>query len=220
VQAIGWLTRLAAAPTACDQASIDEMLAAHRGKDNIFGMVADRMAVVGQNSSGLTTRPDGTFGNVALPDVRLAEVQRARCFQTDRYSVGDRGLHSVTEQPGGSDAISLPRYLALNDAAARSATEATPAERDARLLDYFKSRKTLGWVIHRFFGDPGLLVAAARYAAPEHQAAIALLRQRLTDPGFATPLSPLKRAEIEVLAAAPLDFVTCTARRAQGQKKA
>ena len=31
-------------------------------------------------------------------------------------------------------------------------------------------------------GDPGLQVAAARYADPEHQKAIALLRQRLTDP--------------------------------------
>jgi hypothetical protein len=98
-------------------------------------------------------------------------------------------------------------------------TEATPAERDARLLDYFKSRKTLGWVIHRFFGDPGLQVAAARYVAPEHQTAIALLRQRLTDPGFASALSPLERAELDVLAAAPLDFVSCIARRALGQNK-
>jgi hypothetical protein len=98
--------------------------------------------------------------------------------------------------------------------------EASAAERDTALLDYFTARKTMSWVIHRFFGDPGLAVAATRYAGPDHQAVIALLRQRLTDPGFATALSPLKRAEIEVLAAAPLDFVTCIARRAQGQKKA
>jgi hypothetical protein len=192
------------------------MLAAHRGKDNIFGKVADALPEVGVNSSGIETRANGTFSNVARPDVQLAEVQRARCFQTDRYSVGDRGLHSVTEQPRDRDAISLPRYLALNDAAARSVTEATPAERDARLLDYFKSRKTLGWVIHRFFGDPGLQVAAARHAGSEHQAAVALLRERLTDPSFSLPLNPLTRAELELLAAAPLDFVSCIARRAQG----
>ncbi|NOJ44176.1 hypothetical protein HCN58_32315 [Bradyrhizobium sp. WSM 1791] len=179
------------------------------------------MPEVGQNSSGITTRADGTFSNKPSPDIQLAEVQRARCFQTDRpYAVGDRGLHAVTEQPRHRDDISLPRYLASSDAAARSVTEATPAERDARLLDYFKVRKLMDEVIHRFFGDPGLQVAAARYVAPEHQTAIAALRERLADPGFASALSPLKRAEIEVLAAAPLDFVTCIARRAQGQKKA
>ena len=97
--------------------------------------------------------------------------------------------------------------------------EASPAERDPRLLDYFKVRKTMGAVIHRFFGDPGLQAAAARYAGPEHQTAIALLRQRLTDPDFASALSPMERAELELLAAAPLDFVSCVARRAQGQNK-
>jgi hypothetical protein len=75
-------------------------------------------------------------------------------------------------------------------------------------------------MIHRFFGDPGLQVAAPRYAGPEHQAAIALLRQRLTDPGFASALNPLERAEIDLLAAAPQDFISCIARRTQAPKKA
>jgi hypothetical protein len=221
-QGIGWTIGLAAKPTGCDLTSTNEMLAAHRGKDNIFGKLAESMPEVGQNSSGITTRPDGTFSNKPSPDVQLAEVQRARCFQTDRpYAVGDRGLHAVRERPKErGDSISLPRYLAATDDAARRVTEASAAERDTALLDYFTARKTMSWVIHRFFGDPGLEVAATRYAGPDHEAAIALLRQRLTDPGFAAALSPLKRAEIEVLAAAPLDFVTCTARRAQGQKKA
>ena len=217
VQGLGSSVGLADQPTGCEP---NEMLAAHRGKDDIFGKMADAMPEVGQNSSGVTTRADGTFSSVTPPDVKLAEVQRARCFQTDPYSVGDRGLHSVTEQPRRGD-ISLPRYLGYNDAAARSVTEAaTPADRDLRLIDYFKVRKLMGEVIHRFFGDPGLQVAAARYAAPEHQTAIALLRERLTDPGFASALSPLERAELELLAAAPQDFISCTARRAQAQKKA
>jgi hypothetical protein len=220
-QGIGWTIGLAAKPTGCDLTSTNELLAAHRGKDDIFGKLADSMPEVGQNGSGITTRADGTFSNKPSPDIQLAEVQRARCFQTDRpYAVGDRGLRAVTEQPRYRDDISLPRYLASSDAAARSVTEATPAERDARLLNYFKVRKLMGEVIHRFFGDPGLQVAAARYVAPEHQTAIAVLRERLADPGFASALSPLKRAELEVLAAAPLDFVSCIARRAQGQKKA
>ena len=145
----------------------------------------------------------------------MPRSESARCFQTDRYSVGDRGLHAVTERPREGDTISLPRYLALSDAAARRVTQASAAERDAAILGYFKSRKTLGGVIHRFFGDPGLLVAGARLAGPEHQAAITLLRERLTDPGFASALSAVERAELEVLAAAPQDFISCTARRGQ-----
>jgi hypothetical protein len=98
---------------------------------------------------------------------------------------------------------------------ARRVEEASPAQRDAALLDYFKSRKTHGETIHHFFGDPGLQVATARYAGREHQSAVALLRRRLADPGFASGVSPLERAEMELLAAAPLDFVSCTARRGQ-----
>jgi hypothetical protein len=209
---LGWAEK----PTGCDPNS---QLAAHRGKDNIFGKVADAMPEVGQNSSGITTRSDGTFSNATPRDVKLAEVQRARCFQTDKpYSVGDRGLHSVTEQPKGD--ISLPRYLGHNDAAARSVMEAAkPADRDLRLIDYFKVRKLMGEVIHRFFGDPGLRAARARLDGPEHETAIALLRERLTDPGFASALSALERAELDVLAAAPQDFISCTARRALEQNK-
>jgi hypothetical protein len=96
--------------------------------------------------------------------------------------------------------------------------EASSAERDKALLDYFKSRKSMGGVIHRFFGDPGLQVAIARYASPEHETAITLLRERLTDPGFTSGLSPLERAELRLLAATPLDFVPCVARRGAKSK--
>jgi hypothetical protein len=208
-QGIGALVGLVAKPADCD---VDTILAAHRGKDERTDMLVERMA---QQTKGLHKWPDGTFRSVAPPDVQLAEVREARCFQTDRYSVGDRGLHAVTERPRDGDTISLPRYLAMVDAAARRVGEASSAERDAALIDFFKSRKTLGQVIHRFFGDPGLQVAAGRYAGSAHQAAIALLRERLTAPGFAAALSPLERAELELLAAAPLDFISCTARRTQ-----
>ncbi len=202
-----------AKPVDCSE--MDKMLAAHRDDGGLVGMVARSMEL----PEGTYRWPDGTRSNVAPPDVQLAEVKRARCFQSQHYSVGDRGLLAVTERHEHDDTISLPRYLALGDDAARRVGEASSAERDAALVAYFKSRKTFGQVIHRFFGDPGLQVAAARYAGPEHQAAIARLRERLTVPGFASALSPLERAELELLAAAPLDFVSCVARQAQGQKK-
>jgi hypothetical protein len=163
--------------------------------------------------------PDGSFRTAGPAIVQLAEIRESRCFQTQKYSMGDRGLHALTYQPTHDDDIDLPGYLAQTDSAARSVLEASPAERDTRLLDYFNVRKTMGSVIHRFFGDPGLQEAAVRYGYYAHQTAITMLRQRLTDPGFASALSPLERAELEVLAAAPLDFISCTARRAQLKKQ-
>jgi hypothetical protein len=206
-QGLASMAGLAAKPTDCTD--VDEMLAPYRGQEGLIGRLAEATRL----PEGIHRLPGGGFTSVGLPKAWLAEVRDARCFQTEGYSVGDRGLHSVTEQPGRD--ISLSRYLYQLDIAARSAAEATPAERDTRLVNYFEIRKALGEVIHRFFGDPGLEVAAARYAAPDHQAAIALLRERLTDPGFAPALNPLARAEIELLAASPADFISCVARRAQ-----
>jgi hypothetical protein len=68
-------------------------------------------------------------------------------------------------------------------------------------------------VIHRFFGVPGLTVARTHYDTTAHHAAVTVLRERLTDPGFGSGLSPLERAELDLLAADPLEFVSCTARR-------
>jgi len=162
--------------------------------------------------------PDGSFRSVAPPEVLLAEVRRERCFQTDAYSVGDRGLHAVTEQPKQGDEISLPRYLAQEDAAARRVAKASSFELDDAIVAYFQSRKMFGKVIHRYFGDPGLEVAAARYAGPAHQTAIARLRGRLTFIDFESALSPREQAEIKLLAADPQDFISCVARHGPKSK--
>lgn len=218
-QGIAWNFGLAAKPTDCDD-GYEKTLAAHRGKNSIFGKIADAMPEAGLDSkTGIYTRLDGSFSNVPRPDDVLREVQRARCFHTDRGpSVGD--LRPVTEQRGRDDAISLPRYLTYNDNAARNVMDSAPASRDLRIVEYFDVRKLMSETIHRFFGDPGLQIAAARAVGPDHEGAIAFLRQRLSDPGFASKLGPLKRAEAEILVAAPQDFVSCIARRGPGQKKA
>jgi hypothetical protein len=208
---VGSAFGLAAEPAGCSEM---DLLGPHRGKDGLLGKLAESAA---QKTYGLYKWPDGTFRSAAPPDIQLAEVREARCYQTESYAAGDRGLYAVTHEPRSRDDISLPGYLAHTDAAARSVALASPAERDPRLLEYFEVRKTMGFVIHRFFGDPGLQLAAAHNGGPEHQAAIALLRQRLADPGFASALNPVERAELELLAADPLDFVSCTARRAQGK---
>ena len=193
------------------------MLAAHSGDDGLVGQIAKSMT---EAPEGMYVVSPGTFTNVAPPRVQLAEVQRGRCFQ-HRALLGGRPRSAL----GDGAAEEARRHLPPPLSGSRATTprdawrEASPAERDAAFSTISKSRKTMGQVIHRFFGDPGLQVAAARYAGPEHETAIALLRQRLTDPGFASALGPMERAELELLAAAPLDFVSCVARRAQGQNK-
>ena len=216
VKGLSWAAGLAERPTGCDPASI---LAAHRGEDGLFGKMADAMPEAGTTRNGITYGQDGTFSSVTPLAVKLAEILRARCYQTDPYSVGDRGLHSVTDRPDGD--ISMPRYLGYNDAAARNVTEAaTPADRDLRLLDYFKVRKLMGETIHRFFGEPGLQMEVEQVSTPDHQAAITLLGGRLADSGFLSKLSPVERAEAALLTTAPQDFIPCTARRSYGQQKA
>jgi LemA protein len=202
-QGLGGLVGVSEMPADCRD--LEKKLKAHSNDGGFIGNVAASMS-------------EGTFRSGAPPLVQLREIQDGRCFQTESYSVGDRGLHSVTEQPKEGDTISLPRYLASGDAAAQRVVEATSELRDARLVDYFKVRKTTSWVIHRFFGEPGLQEAAVRYGYYAHQTAVAMLRQRIADPDFAPTLRGLERAELDVLAAAPMDFISCTARRAQSQK--
>jgi hypothetical protein len=214
LQGIGWLAGLAEKPTGCEEDMIDGMLAAHEGEDNILGMLVAQRADV---RDGIKTfnEGDGTFSSAEAPDAELAEVKLERCFQTDNYSVGDRGLHSIYERPSEGETISLTRYLMLLDAAAARVSEAPASARDAAILEYFEARKQLGMVIHRFFGDPGLNVAGVRFTLAQHQAAVALLRERLSDPAFAKELDPLARAELDLLAKVPQDFISCTARRSQ-----
>jgi Zn-dependent protease with chaperone function len=196
-----------------DCSKMMKAFAEHRDDGGLVGYVARGMSAP---LTGLYRWPDGSLRSTPPPDPRIARVRAERCFALSPYSVGDRGLHAVTEPE--REGISLPRYLAEGDAAARRVGEASAAKRDDALLAYFRARMTLVEVIHRFFGDPGLPVAMARYAGPEHQAAIALLRERLADPDFAPTLDPLGRAEIELLAAAPQDFIPCLARRGPNGK--
>jgi hypothetical protein len=208
---IGSLINLAERPTDCGEEMMSELLAHHRGRGGVHGQLAETMAH--QAERGMPRRGDGTFSNVAPASVKAAEVRSARCFQTSVYKVGDRGLHSVTEQPAAEATISLPRWLAHSNAVAERVVDASPALRDAALLAYLKTRKSHGEVIHRFFGVPGLTVARTHYDTTSHRAAVTILRERLIDPGFGSGLSPLERAELDLLAADPLEFVSCTARR-------
>ncbi len=154
----------------------------------MLGMMADSMA--GQ-TEGMHAWSDGTFSNCrAARDAARRGAKRA--LLPDRPLLGRRPRPPLgDEQPRKATPSRSRDSWRMATTWPRGAWRRPPRpQRDAALLDYFKSRKTLGEIIHRFFGDPGLQVATARYAGPEHQSAVALLRQRLTDPGFASALSP------------------------------
>jgi Zn-dependent protease with chaperone function len=203
----GTLVGLTQMPTDCGEAAMNEMLVPWRGEAGRVGKPADAAARQDGGAAGVFSERSTS------PEGKLAEVSRRHCFQTRPYAVGDRGLHSINKQPVRGEMFSLSRWLAHGDAVARRVEDAPPELRDAALLDYFKHRKTHGETIHRHFGAPGLEAASARYAEPAHMNAIERLRQRLADARFASGLSPLERAEIELLAAHPHDFISCTARR-------
>ena len=188
MQGLGSVVGLAAKPTGCSE--MDKMLAAHRGEDGLIGKLAESMAEQTKGMYDVARRDLQKRCAAGRPACR---GPGARCFQTEL--LGGRPRSARGDRAAGSDEISLPRYLAYGDAAARRVAEASSAERDSRSSRLFQSPQDDRQVIHRFFGDPGLQVAAARNAGPEHQTAIALLREQLTVPGFASALNAMERAD-------------------------
>jgi Zn-dependent protease with chaperone function len=140
MQGMGGLIGLSANPTACSE--MDKMFAAHRGDAGLIGMLAKSMT---DPPEGMYVVSPGTFTNVKPPEVRLAEVRAGRCFHTDSYSVGDRGLLAVTEQhrhdkrslspatwPGATTPRDVWARLPPPSATPPSSTSSSPANRWAK----------------------------------------------------------------------------------------
>lgn len=158
---------------------------------------------------------------------RLAALtpSQARCFQTDIYSVGDRGLHALRspqpervesyvtgKQPGSSDIV-IERYLAARIMSIRAIEVRDPAGRDQARLDYVRTRKILMEVVHRFFGEPGLDLMQRSYDSPDDRAILAALRagREAGTLSFA-PTEDRLRGEVDFLVASPDEFIPCVAR--------
>ena len=204
------LIGMGAMPADCED--IDVEFAMPRGEGGLMGLPANGFA---HRSSRDYKWPDGSRRSYPPPEVAAAQVRAERCFQTDHYSVGDRGLHAVSEKPSEHETISLPRWLAITEWAAQAVMTASPERRDEALKAYVKDRKTKMEVIHRFFGEPGLAAASEAFAGPSHQDAIKVLSSRLTDRRFTSGLGAVDAAEMHLLAESPEDFISCVARRAR-----
>ena len=214
-QGIGWLVGVAEEPTGCGNDFMERIIAKHGGVNRIVGWPGFKSV----QETMISKASEDTFRSGRSPAEQLTETRGDHCFQTDRYSVGDRGLHSIHETSGPQSEISFPRYLAFTDAAAERVLAASPAQRDAALLSYFRQRKVLGEVIHRFFGKEGLAAANSHFVEAPNQDAVKILRARSSDPGFTSNLNAMERAELELLVANPTDFVSCVARHEKTDDK-
>lgn len=160
----------------------------------------------------------GQRKRAAIEHLSASDPVEARCFATDYYAVGDRGLHRF-HQPDAklieafadgdkhrTSDVDLERYLGIHLRSVRDVERATPAQRDQALLAYVRTRKIMLEVIHRFFDDEGLAVAQAAYEGPRDQAIVASLRN------VASPNDGRSRREIDLMTQAPHDFIPCVAR--------
>jgi hypothetical protein len=129
MQGMGGLIRGAAKPLDCSE--LFKTLGEHSGDDGLIGKIARSMT---EAPEGMYVERPGTFTNVPPPMVQLAEVQRGRCFRTEGYAVGDRGLHAVTEQPREHDDISLSPATWLGATTPRAAWARLPPPGATRLL--------------------------------------------------------------------------------------
>ena len=196
----------------CDIERIDRMFEGQEEMDGVIGLTARAMAEEARRREerGDYDLGGGVFSNVAPANIAAAKVREGRCFQRERYAVGDRGLHSVGEKIRGGG--SLERFLQGLPTSAADVFAASPTELDAALQSYVERRQTLIEVAHRFYGEPGLRAMLSAYAGPDHQQVVDRLAARMKDARFAASLPPVRRAEYELLVAAQTDFVTCTAR--------
>jgi hypothetical protein len=204
-----------ALPTACGEAQVEAALGEHRGQDTPMGRLADAAP---RNMFGTFSMSGGD----AAPgqDAAAARVAAERCFITETYAVGDRGLRQVDTAADPHDDISVVRYLATLEKSALRVGAAAPGELDAELVAYVDQRSLLTQVIHRFFGEPGLRVAAEAFASPAHRQAVARLGERLPAAEFRGGLGPVALAEMQLLAASPADFLPCAARQVAGRPPA
>ncbi|MDQ3557958.1 MAG: M48 family metalloprotease [Pseudomonadota bacterium] len=164
----------------------------------------------------------GSFiGAVDGQAIAAADPEAARCFATDRYSVGDRGLYALDGSPIANGAhapseISMDRYLGYKrDAVARVAAAQGDALGPA-LRAYVETRELMLTVTHRFFGEPGLRALQESYASPGDVAVLELLAARFDAGDPALRAEPATAAKIRFLVSSPADFVPCQARQQVG----
>lgn len=152
---------------------------------------------------------------------------QARCFATERYSVGDRGLKKlnpldpklvdayVRRKGPDSSGIVPERTMGWREQSVRAVAAANYGDLDAKLAAYVTMRKTVTEVMHRFYGEPGLRLVLDTYDSRDDRAVLDTLRRRLRDRAPALIADGRIAAEMEFLVSAPDSFIPCVARALQ-----
>ena len=197
------------APVNCE-VETGRQLAEYQGKKSFIGQAIAMMATPGKGTYAL---PGGGFTTVMPDSLKLEMARKNVCFNSARYSVGDRGLHRIDEPDRGHNSdISITRYMGFIARSVSNVEAVGPQHRDTMLKSYVGTRKAMIEVTHRFYGEPGLDMAMSAYSAREHTAIVETIRERLSDPDFTAKMTPLERADYELLTSQPDQFITCVAR--------
>lgn len=174
---------------------------------------------------------EGQRARAELDRLAALSPMEARCFTTEAYSVGDRGLQALgpprpdriayyaDDKGATSSDVVIERYLAIRLRTIRAIATSDPTTRDRARLAYVRTRKIMLEIAHRFFGEPGLDLMRRTYDGPDDRAILADLRAGRE--GGTLPFAPTAdrlRGEIDLLVASPNDFIPCTAQTPRPQR--
>jgi Zn-dependent protease with chaperone function len=174
------------------------------------GLIADEARAGSYHLGG------GRFSNVPPEALKLAQVERERCFITARYRPGgNRSDNRVMSLKETMTNVSFDGFMRTVTGSAFVVQIGEAGARDGQLHDYVETRTSILQAIHLFYGDQGLAHAQAAFAEPDHRAVVAEIGDRLTDPTYRNGLSPLDLAHHRLLVAEPAGFVPCVAKIGQ-----
>jgi hypothetical protein len=80
------------------------------------------------------------------------------------------------------------------------------------LLSYVETRKSMLFVMHRFFGNAGLEVIGRAYDSAEDRQILDRLRQRLASDAPLLRENQRRARDMEFLVSSPNEFIPCLAR--------
>jgi Zn-dependent protease with chaperone function len=164
------------------------------------GQVAD------QARAGLWHTGGGTFSNVAPDAAKIDYVKANRCL-IENFREMQSTVYPVDQEVHRE--YSMAKYISTVERVRAEAASASAEDLDNRLISYVTTRDLISGATWNMFGDAGYQMAQQAFSAPAHDALLAQIGVRMSDPTFVAKLKPVQRAEFEVVTANPDDFVIC-----------
>jgi Zn-dependent protease with chaperone function len=163
------------------------------------GTIAD------QARAGMWHTGGSTFSSEAPDEAKIEYVKANRCFISHFRPMQSR-VRGLDEVDGD---YSMANFLQSVERSRAEAETAPPDQQDDRLISYVQTRELIVGATWNLYGEAGQHMAESAFATPPHRAVLQKLGTRMSDPAFVAKLEPLRRAELEVIAANPDDFSIC-----------